>query len=100
VKKNASGVEEEEEEGADDWEIPDVVRKLDGIVAESQPEYVWSHTNQVGGAPTDFDRSNRRDVLATTPVWHPSGKFFVIGTKAHGSSGSCSLLLPLDRVQN
>jgi hypothetical protein len=31
--------------------------------------------------------SYRRDVLATTPVWHPSGKFFVIGTKAHGPFG-------------
>lgn len=26
------------------------------------------------------------DVLATTPVWHPNGKFFVVPTKTQGES--------------
>jgi WD40 repeat protein len=53
-KKNANGEEEEEEEGPDDWEMPDVVRKLDGIVADSQPEYACLCSRLPGDLSTDL----------------------------------------------
>lgn len=64
------------------WEDPKVVKVMDGMFAASEPEWVL----QTSYRPSATLTRRCRDILSTTPVWHPSGTFFVIPTKAHGQS--------------
>jgi len=58
VNSDSGSFDEDDDEG---WEVPTVAKAFEGVFRKSQPE----------------------ELLATQPVWHSSGRYFVIPTKAH-----------------
>lgn len=58
VTNDGGSFDEDDDEG---WEVPTVAKAFEGVFRKSQPE----------------------ELLATQPVWHSSGKYFVIPTKGH-----------------
>lgn len=66
--------------------MPTVVKTFEGLFKKSQPEYVHLSVCRVGVLGLTFsfvDFSCSSDLLATRPVWHSSGKYFVVPNKAH-----------------